>query len=139
MWLNAVIVVLSVALFLVCGLMILVILMQRSKQEGIGAAFGGGMTDSVFGADTTNVLSKTTVWCTVLFFAITLALSGISAHRFRNSAVRLQQAAEEAAKAMAPATPGGTNTAPAAVPGGTNTAPIPAAGGTNAAPASARP
>ena len=39
-------------------LLILVILMQRPKQEGLGAAFGAGMTDAAFGAKTTDVLQK---------------------------------------------------------------------------------
>ena len=45
-----------------CAFMGLVIMMQRSKQEGLGAAFGGGFTESVFGAQTSNVLVKATVW-----------------------------------------------------------------------------
>ena len=43
---------------LVCALIVLAVLMQRPKNEGLGAAFGGGMTDSLFGAQTTNVLAK---------------------------------------------------------------------------------
>jgi preprotein translocase subunit SecG len=39
-------------------LLILVILMQRPKQEGLGAAVGAGMTDAAFGAKTTDVLQK---------------------------------------------------------------------------------
>ena len=50
-------------------------LMQRPKQEGLGAAFGGGITDQVWGAQTTNVLQKATVFLAVTFFVITLILS----------------------------------------------------------------
>jgi hypothetical protein len=35
---------------LVAALMVLVILMQRPKSEGLGAAFGGGVTENIFGA-----------------------------------------------------------------------------------------
>ncbi len=59
----------------VCLLMTLVILMQRPKQEGLGAAFGGGVTDQVFGARTTNVLQRGTVYLGSLFFVISLLLS----------------------------------------------------------------
>ena len=45
---------------LVSLLIVLVVLMQRPKNEGLGAAFGGGMTDNLFGAQTTNVLQKFT-------------------------------------------------------------------------------
>lgn len=59
----------------VCLLMTLVILMQRPKQEGLGAAFGGGVTDQVFGARTTNVLQRGTVYLGSMFFIISLLLS----------------------------------------------------------------
>ena len=47
---NALIVFLIVILAIVCLLMIFAVLMQRPKQEGLGAAFGGGITDQVWGA-----------------------------------------------------------------------------------------
>src|SRR5690606_17474478 len=45
------------------------------KNEGLGAAFGSGTTDQLFGARTTNVLQKATVYLGTLFFVITLALA----------------------------------------------------------------
>ena len=62
-------------LVFVCVLMILTILMQRPKNEGLGAAFGGGLTDNLFGAQTTTVLTKFTVWLGMLFFVLTLLIS----------------------------------------------------------------
>jgi preprotein translocase subunit SecG len=38
--------------------MIFVVLMQRPRSEGLGSAFGGGLTDNVFGSQTTNVLAR---------------------------------------------------------------------------------
>ena len=50
-----------IALFVgVSLLLVLVILMQRSKQDGLGAAFGGGLTETVFGAQTSNILVRIT-------------------------------------------------------------------------------
>src|SRR5256886_17350617 len=66
---------------LVALLMALVILMQRPKSEGLGAAFGGGVTENIFGAQTTNVLVKFTTWLAGIFFALTLGLSILYAHR----------------------------------------------------------
>jgi len=66
---------------LVALLMMLVILMQRPKSEGLGAAFGGAMTENLFGAQTTNVLVKFTAWLAGVFFIITFALSVLYAHR----------------------------------------------------------
>ncbi len=60
---------------IVCVLIVLVVLMQRPRSEGLGAAFGGGMTENLFGAQTTHVLAKVTTWLATAFFAITLLLS----------------------------------------------------------------
>jgi preprotein translocase subunit SecG len=62
-------------------LMVLVILMQRPKSEGLGAAFGGGVTENIFGAQTTNVLTKITSWLATLFFLLTFVLSILYAHK----------------------------------------------------------
>ena len=56
-------------------LIVLIVLMQRPKNEGLGAAFGGGMTDNLFGAQTTNVLQVITRWLGGIFFTLTLTLS----------------------------------------------------------------
>src|SRR5438105_4212337 len=56
-------------------LIILLVLMQRPRNEGLGAAFGGGMTENLFGAQTTNVLQTITRWLGGIFFALTLLLS----------------------------------------------------------------
>ena len=45
---------------LVSLLIVFLVLMQRPKNEGLGAAFGGGVTDNLFGAQTTNVLQTIT-------------------------------------------------------------------------------
>src|SRR5207253_10134471 len=66
---------------LVAVLMTLVILMQRPKSEGLGAAFGGGVTENLFGAQTTNVLTKITTWLATLFFLLTFGLSILYAHK----------------------------------------------------------
>ena len=65
----------------VAALMVFVILMQRPKSEGLGAAFGGGVTENIFGAQTTNVLVKFTTWLAGIFFVLTFALSVLYAHR----------------------------------------------------------
>src|SRR5947209_6147488 len=66
---------------LVALLMLLLILMQRPKSEGLGAAFGGGVTENIFGAQTTNVLVKFTGWLTGIFFALTFTLSVLYSHK----------------------------------------------------------
>ena len=65
----------TLILIIVCLLLVLVILMQRpNANSGMGASLGGGAAEGVFGGETTNVLTKTTVKLCVLFFAISAGL-----------------------------------------------------------------
>jgi preprotein translocase subunit SecG len=95
---------------LVALLMLLVILMQRPKSEGLGAAFGGGVTENIFGAQTTNVLVKFTAWLTGIFFALTFALSVLYSHKtskdtgLRRELLRQQTGAQPSAS-VAPINP----------------------------------
>jgi len=95
---------------LVALLMLLVILMQRPKSEGLGAAFGGGVTENIFGAQTTNVLVKFTGWLTGIFFALTFGLSILYSHKtsrdtgLRSELLRQQTNAQPTAS-VAPANP----------------------------------
>lgn len=110
-------------------LMILIILMQRPKSEGLGAAFGGGVTENIFGAQTTNVLTKITGWLAGTFFFLTFALGIIYAHRSGGSGALRQElmktlppvpvtAASPGAPSAAPSVPGAEGqTAVAAPPG----------------------
>lgn len=66
---------------IVCLILGLLVLMQRPKNEGLGAAFGSGMTDSILGAGTTDVLQKGTVYFGIAFFVLTLGLSILIGHR----------------------------------------------------------
>ncbi len=114
---------------LVCALMVGVVLMQRPKNEGLGAAFGGGMTENIFGAQTTHVLQKFTVWLGVVFFALTLLLAILYAKRGTGETTiqkeLMSQPAPAAATsptpapspAAAPATPVAPTPAPAAPAG----------------------
>ena len=60
---------------LVCFLLILVVMMQRPKQEGLGAAFGGDTMDSLTGAHATDFLQKGTAFLGTVLFILTFILS----------------------------------------------------------------
>jgi preprotein translocase subunit SecG len=115
-----------VVFVLVSLLMVFVILMQRPKSEGLGAAFGGAVTENIFGAQTTNVLVKFTTWLASIFFALTFGLSVLYAHRgtggesaFRRELMKQQSAPTTSpAPATSPA-PGTSNASP--VSSGKNT------------------
>ncbi len=108
--------------------MVLFILMQRPKSEGLGAAFGGGVTDNLFGAQTTNVLTKITSWLAGIFFVIAVLLSVLYAHQtIQSSRLREELTKTDIGKAPTVPQPGPAATAPVGAPGGvTNPAPGPA-------------
>ena len=63
-------------------LLILLVLMQSAKGEGLSGAFGmGSGTTSLFGADTATVLTKGTVVLAVIFAVTSLSLALLQAHR----------------------------------------------------------
>jgi preprotein translocase subunit SecG len=120
----------------VAALMMLVILMQRPKSEGLGAAFGGGVTENIFGAQTTNVLTKITGWLAAIFFGLTFVLSILYAHKgntqsdLRRELMKGQTLASPS-PSVAPATSPGASPGPSSAvgPPGTVTNPAPATTG----------
>jgi preprotein translocase subunit SecG len=114
---------------LVSVLMVLVILMQRPKSEGLGAAFGGGVTENIFGAQTTNVLTKITGWFAAIFFLLTFALSILYARKgntqsdLRRELMKGQAPVVSPSPSVAPATSPGASPGPSlAVPPATSPA-----------------
>ena len=109
---------------LVCILLTLLVLMQKPRSEGLGAAFGGSFTDSIFGAQTSDVLTKGTIWLGSIFMVLTLVLALLYSHR-QTTGPKLQ---EELSKPVAIATNNlVTNAvAPAPVKSSAPTAPAPA-------------
>jgi preprotein translocase subunit SecG len=102
-WLSISINLLLVIFVIVCLLMTLIILMQRPKQEGLGAAFGGGVTDQVFGARTTNVLQRGTVYLGSMFFILSLILAVLLGQKNKTSSLITQPAPAAKVEAAKPA------------------------------------
>jgi len=97
-------------------LMVLVILMQRPKSEGLGAAFGGAVTENIFGAQTTNVLVKFTAWLAGFFFLLTFLLSILYARKASgDSALRRELIKQQTAAPASPA-PMSTQSQPVSSP-----------------------
>ena len=101
---------------LVASLMVLVILMQRPKSEGLGAAFGAGVTENIFGAQTTNVLVKFTTWLAGAFFVLTFALSVLYAHQSTASSAFRRELMKNQPASQASPVPAGQSS-PASSPG----------------------
>jgi preprotein translocase subunit SecG len=117
---------------LVCILLTLLVLMQKPRSEGLGAAFGGSFTDSIFGAQTSDVLTKGTIWLGVLFMTLTLLLGLLYSHR-QSGSNKLQ---EELKKPLSTVS---TNSVPAPVPVTSSTSATNNAATNPTAPAPANP
>jgi len=128
---------------LVALLMLLVILMQRPKSEGLGAAFGGGVTENIFGAQTTNVLVKFTGWLAGIFFALTFTLSILYAHKASRDTGLRQELLKQQSAALPSASPAAKPSGSAAPASGTGVVPAgsatPVASAPAAPPASPKP
>jgi preprotein translocase subunit SecG len=119
----------------VCALLlVLLILLQRAKDEGLGMAFGNAMGESLFGAQAATILTKATIYLAIVFMVDTVVLdrlysrvatrssSGIMDRLSEPAAAPIpfdQPAAPAAEPAVAPAAPAAD--APAFVP---NSAPV---------------
>ena len=58
------------------------IMLQQGKGADMGASFGAGASQTLFGSDGSgNVLTKATAWLVVLFFASSFGLALIASQR----------------------------------------------------------
>lgn len=63
---------------IVCFMLGTIILLQKPKDGGLGVSFGGGMGESLFGAQMGNVLTKGTIILAAIFLLNTLILSRLT-------------------------------------------------------------
>jgi len=114
-WTNTAIDLLLFFYVIDCVFMGLVIMMKRSKQEGLGAAFGGSMMSDTFGAQTSQVLVKATVWAAIFFFILSISLARLYSVR----ATLLEKGStvqQELLQPVAPVKPAAPTVAPAPSP-----------------------
>jgi len=123
---------LTIVEVLVCLLLVLIIMMQRPRQEGLGASFGSGVMDHLAGAQTTNVLQKGTSWLAAAMFVTTVLLAALVSKQHPKSKDKLfQEPKPVAAVESKPSTPEAAKTTPAATgpalkptPGGAPASPV---------------
>lgn len=94
---------------LICLLLVLVVLMQLPRSEGLGAAFGGSVMSDALGTGVSSFLSRSTVWLGISFFVVTLLLAIAYAHEGTGNSA-------EKAKLLAPVPAAATSATPAASP-----------------------
>jgi len=106
---------------IVCLLLILIVLLQSGKSADLAGAFGGGGSQTAFGArGTATFLSKLTTIAAVIFMLTSLTLSVYSSRKTGSSI--MEGATAPAQKQTAPAPPPAQNKQP----GGTATPSQPA-------------
>jgi preprotein translocase subunit SecG len=82
---------------LVCFLLILIVLLQTSKGADIGAAFGGGSSQTLFGsAGPGGFLTKITSAIAIIFMITSIGLAYISTHRTGTSVMKERRPQKEA-------------------------------------------
>lgn len=107
--------VLLVLLVMVSIGLIALILLQHGKGADAGAAFGSGASATVFGArGSSSFLSRSTAGLALAFFAISLTLAYLAAHRPRADGISgsVVESVETAPGAELPAVDGGLPEAP---------------------------
>lgn len=73
---------------LVCVALIMIVLLQTGKGADIGAAFGGGASNTLFGTSgASTFLSKATTVAAIVFMLTSLVLAYITSHRPSSSVV----------------------------------------------------
>ncbi len=99
----------------ICFFLILVVLVQQGKGADIAGAFGGGGTQTAFGArGATTLLHKLTTGAFICFIVLALVLTVMQA-RPKASVVRTGSAPAKAAPAPAPNAPASQAPPPAPV------------------------
>ena len=99
---------------IVCVALIMIVLLQTGKGADMGAAFGGGGSQTLFGSTgASTFLSKATTGAAIVFMLTSLALAYLSSHRTADSIIKSTPAPVEQS---APATQGGTATQESSAP-----------------------
>lgn len=117
---------LSLVLVLICLLLILLVLVQLPKKEaGLGMAFGGAMTEALFGAGSGNMLTKLTKYATGVFLVLALVLAVLRNHEAHKSGRGIGRLIDEVSTTATP-TPTATDAVIPAIqaPGPTGVAPV---------------
>jgi preprotein translocase subunit SecG len=104
----------SIVHILVCLFLILIVLLQTGKGADIGAAFGGGSSQTLFGsAGPGGFLTKITTGVAVVFMITSIGLAYMYSHRTGTSAVREAPARTTPKPVPPPPVEKGTPIAPA--------------------------
>jgi preprotein translocase subunit SecG len=102
---------------IICGLLIVVIMLQSGEAADLAGAFGGAGSQTAFGPrGAATFLSKATTWCAIMFMLTSMALTmhQNSTSASTGSSVLQQFSKTSKAPASAPVAP--ASSAPASAP-----------------------
>ncbi|MBZ5587432.1 MAG: preprotein translocase subunit SecG [Acidobacteriia bacterium] len=127
---------LIILFIVVCLFLIMVVLLQQGKGADVAAAFGGASSQASFGPrGTATLMHKLTTGSFVLFVALCIGLSVLTARRGRSVTAGIKGKAAATSPAPAPAKPAGPATGQAPAPA----AQPPAQGSSQSAPQAPAP
>lgn len=107
---------------MICGLLIVVVLLQSGEAADLAGAFGGAGSQTAFGPrGAATFLSKATTWCAIMFMLTSMALT---MHQNRVAGVSGSSVLQQFSKPAKPAAPA---PAPNPMPAQAPSAPAPAA------------
>jgi preprotein translocase subunit SecG len=110
---------------IVCVALIMIVLLQTGKGADLGAAFGGGSSQTLFGSTgATTFLSKMTTAAAIIFMLTSLTLAYIVSHRTGGESIMTETPPPIEQKADTQTSPAPSQPA----------APAPASGQTDAQP-----
>ena|SRR5258706_8226666 len=122
---------------LVCGLLIIVVLLQSGEAADLAGAFGGAGSQTAFGPrGAATFLSKATTWCAIMFMLTSMAMTMRQNSTAAASGSSVLQQFSKTAKPAAPATPAPAAPAPATP---NSSAPTPTAPAPSPAPSAPAP
>jgi len=111
------VILLTILHVIVAVFLILVVLLQTGKRADLAGAFGGGGSQTAFGArGAATLLSRLTAWSAGIFMATSLLLALMSSSSRGGGSVLDSLPASAPVSAPAPATPPPTTPTPAPAP-----------------------
>jgi preprotein translocase subunit SecG len=99
---------------LICGLLIMVVLLQSGEAADLAGAFGGAGSQTAFGPrGAATFLSKATTWCAIMFMLTSMTLTMHQNTTAASSGSSVLQQFSKTAKPATPATPASPAVPPA--------------------------
>jgi preprotein translocase subunit SecG len=107
---------------IICGLLIIVIMLQSGEAADLAGAFGGAGSQTAFGPrGAATFLSKATTWCAIMFMLTSMALTMHQNSTSASTGSSVLQQFSKTSKQPAPAIP--APAAPASAPAPASPAP----------------